>query len=260
MSDLWSDYVRRLEKLTEGNTSTQDLSYGVNVSLKHKYIFVETAKVACSTIKLTLQRLELEDPNFERKDFEDLHIREYSPLIKLQQLANFESYFKRDDFYIFCFVRNPYTRLLSCYLDKIYKPTHFKKAVLKGMGLDENDINHPVSFEEFIEVIEQQTPIEMNNHWRPQAHLICLNTIEYNKIGRLENFSDDFSLIGKQLSPDFSKFYAPEVRHQTDANSLLKKYYNDDLYARVYEIYKVDFLSFSYDRDYNLSSLKLKRN
>ena len=248
MSGLWGDYVKRLGRLTEGNTSTEDLNYGVNVSLKYKYIFIETAKVACSTIKLTLQRLELEDPYFEREDFEDLHLREYSPLIKLQQLPNFESYLERDDFYIFCFVRNPYTRLLSCYLDKINKPTNFKKMVLKSMGLNENDIDHPISFEEFIGVVEQQAPIEMNNHWRPQAHLICLNTIKYNKIGRLESFSDDFSLIGGQLSSDFGKYYAPEIRHQTDANSLLKKYYNDDLYARVYNIYKIDFLSFSYDR------------
>lgn len=248
MADLWGEHVKSLEQFTEDKSTTKDLNYAVHVSMKHKYIFVETPKVACSTIKLTLQCLELEDPSFGREDFEDLHRRDYSPLLKLQQIPNFESYFEREDFYTFCFVRNPYARLLSCYLDKINKPTNFKKMVLKSMDLDENDINHPISFEEFVCVVEQQTPLEMDYHWRPQAYLVCLNTINYNLIGRLETFVDDFSKVGGQLSPDFNKYYAPEVRHQTDATKVLKKYYNDDLFARVYEVYKVDFINFSYNR------------
>lgn len=64
MSNLWGSYVEKLQKFTQANTTTKDLSYAVHVSLKHKYIFVETPKVACSTVKMTLQRLELDDPNF----------------------------------------------------------------------------------------------------------------------------------------------------------------------------------------------------
>lgn len=246
MSDLWSAYINRLNKFAEGNTSVNDLNYATHVSLKYKYIFIETPKVACSTIKMTLQRLELESPNFYRTDFEDLHKRDYSPLLGLQQLPDFENFFERDDFYKFCFVRNPYTRLLSCYLDKIKHPTNFKKKVLKSMGQDENKIDKFISFEEFVSVIEQQTLLEMDYHWRPQANLTCQNAIKYDFVGRIESFSDNFWSIGKKLSPEFDKYYVPEVRHQTDATNLLDEYYSDKLYARVYNIYKVDFECFSY--------------
>ena len=248
MSDLWGSLVTKLEPYTLGQTSAKDLNYAVQISLKHKYIFVETPKVACSTIKLTLQRMELDDPEFTREDFEDLHRRDYSPLLRLQQLPNFESYLGREDFFTFCFVRNPYDRLLSCYLDKIIHPTNFKKKVLVSMGLDEKNIDHPISFEEFVSVVETQTPIEMDYHWRPQAYLTCRHIVNYNHIGKLESFEDDFQRIGMQLSPEFEEFYAPEFRHKTDAHNLLEKYYTNDLYTRVFEIYEVDFMNFSYDR------------
>jgi len=248
MSDLWDSFTEKLMPYTLGDTSAKDLNYAVHVSLKHKYIFVETPKVACSTIKLTLQRMELEDPEFIREDFEDLHRRDYSPLLRLQQLPNFESYMQREDFFTFCFVRNPYTRLLSCYLDKIIHPTNFKKKVMQSMGLDESNLGHPISFEEFVTLIETQRPIEMDYHWRPQTYLSCKHIVDYNYVGRLETFADDFQSIGKQLSSNFEKYYAPEFRHQTDARNLLAKYYTDDLYARVFEIYKIDFMTFEYDQ------------
>ena len=73
MSDLWGAFAKKLEPYILGNTSAKDLNYGVHISLKHKYIFVETPKVACSTIKMTLHRMELEDPEFVREDFEAIH-------------------------------------------------------------------------------------------------------------------------------------------------------------------------------------------
>lgn len=250
-SDLNAQYLEALDELAIGETCTKDLDYAIHVSLKHKYIFVETPKVACSTIKKTLQRLELENPNFDREDFEDLHLREYSPLLKLQQLPNFKTFFEREDFTIFCFVRNPYNRILSCYLDKIKLPlevTTFKKKVLNSMGLNEDNIERPISFEEFITVIEKQDPLQMDYHWRPQTYLTCHKMISYDFIGRLENFSDDFKNLGQVISPYFEKYYTHEVRHSTNAVNLLDKYYTDELYNRVFNIYKVDFACYSYNK------------
>lgn len=247
MSDLWGQYTKSLEKYID-NSTVKDLSYATHVSLKYKYIYVETPKVACSTVKMTLQRLELEDPFFTRDDFEDLHRREYSPLLKLQQIPDFSSYFTRSDFYKFCFVREPYQRLLSCYLDKICRPTNFKKMVLKAMGLDEADINRNISFDEFVEVVENQSPVEMDYHWRPQYYLTCQKNIKYDYIGRLELFSSDFFNIGREISPNFEQYYIPEVRHKTDASTLVSVYYNNELYEKVYEIYEIDFVNFGYEK------------
>jgi len=165
----------------------------------------------------------------------------------LQQLPEFEKNLEGNDFLKFCFVRNPYARFLSCYLDKIINPTNFRKIVLKKMGLDENNLDYNISFDEFISVVEQQNPLEMDYHWRPQTLLTCQNKINYDFIGRMETFSEDFDKIGNKLSPQFDKYYTSEVRHRTDANKQQEQYYTNDLYARVYSIYKDDFDQFSYE-------------
>ena len=41
------------------------INYSINVSLQHKHIYVETPKVACSSIKTTLQKLELNQPDIK---------------------------------------------------------------------------------------------------------------------------------------------------------------------------------------------------
>ena len=251
MTNLRKEFYEKVEKLTEGNTSADSFNYATHISLKHKYIFVETPKVACSTIKMVLQRLELEMEDFIRDEFEDLHIREFSPLLQLMQLPNFEDYFFRHDFYKFCFVRNPYDRLLSCYLDKIANPiiSKEKEFLINYMGLDEiKDGDHNISFRKFVEVIQKQSLLEMDYHWRPQTYLTCQSSIDYDFIGKLESFDDDFKIISKNISKNMNKYYSPEIRHHTNANKLLDKYYDDDLYDRVYNIYEADFINFSYNK------------
>lgn len=253
MSDLWGDHFYQLEQFTQGKNKLEDFNYSVHVSLKYKYIFVENPKVACSTIKKTLQGMELEVSNFERDETEDLHNREFSPLLTLQQIPDFKNFFLKDDFFIFCFVRNPYTRLLSCFLDKIKNPigdSVYKRIVLKSMGRDENNTTYDISFEEFISVVEAQAPLDMDYHWRQQAYITCQESIEYDYIGHLESFTDDFFSIGGRLSSDFGQYYNLAIQHKSGANDLMAQYYTDELYERVYEIYEVDFVTFSYNQKF----------
>ncbi|HEY9295004.1 MAG TPA: sulfotransferase family 2 domain-containing protein, partial [Phormidium sp.] len=128
----------------------------IHISLKHKYLYVDTPKVGCSTIKLTLQRLELEDSQFSRDDFEEIHLRKFSPLLMPIQVGNLDAFINRADIFKFCFVRNPYTRVLSCYLDKIAAPHPVKTQILRQLGRDYTDLHTKVSFEEFISAIEEQ--------------------------------------------------------------------------------------------------------
>ncbi|MBD0335929.1 MAG: sulfotransferase family 2 domain-containing protein [Cyanobacteria bacterium Co-bin13] len=105
----------------------------IHISLKHRYLYVDTPKVGCSTIKLTLQRLELEDEQFARDDFEDIHLRKFSPLLMPIQVGPLDAFLSRSDIFKFCFVRNPYTRVLSCYLDKIAAPHPIKAQILRQL-------------------------------------------------------------------------------------------------------------------------------
>jgi hypothetical protein len=243
---LWTDCFDNLSKYAKF-TTLDDINYAVYVSLKHKYVFVETAKVACSTVKMTLQRLELEDKNFTREVFQDVHNRAYSPLLRLQQVPNFERVLKSDNYFRFCFVRNPYTRTLSAYLNKILGNSLPEKSIiLSQLGLDMRDMSIPISFEQFISAIEKQPISMMNNHWRHQYYSTYQDTMNYHFIGKFERFDEDFSYVMEKLGA--SSYYLSESRHATNSTSKFNEYYTDELLERVYELYQIDFKTFDYDK------------
>jgi len=247
MATLSTDFLDGLSKFARF-TTLEELNYAVNVSLKNKYVFVETAKVACSTIKLTLQRLELEDKYFKREVFQDVHVRAYSPLLSLQQVPDFERLFINDDYFRFCFVRNPYERILSAYLNKIKGNSMMEKSIiLSQLGHDMRDLSIPVSFEQFISAIEKQPVSMMNNHWRHQYYSTYQDTINYHFIGKLEKFDEHFSYVMEKVGA--SPYYIKEARHATGSSSKFNEYYTDDLLERVYNVFQIDFETFRYAKD-----------
>ncbi len=246
MATLSADFFDTLSKYAKF-TSLEEMNYAVYVSLKYKYVFVETAKVACSSIKLTLQGLELEDKNFTREVFQDVHDRQFSPLLRLQQVPGFEKLLQGDEFFRFCFVRNPYTRVLSAYLDKIAGNSMREKSkILSQLGYDMRDMSTQISFEQFITALENQPVSMMDNHWRHQYYSTYQDSIDYHFIGKLESFDEDFSFIMNKLGA--LEYYKQEARHATGSASKLREYYTDDLLNRVYKLYQVDFETFGYTR------------
>src|SRR6476646_383541 len=65
-----------------------DYFYHIHISLNHKFMYFETPKAACSTIKVVLQRLELRDPSFFLPR-PLVHERYYSPLLSPAQIGSF---------------------------------------------------------------------------------------------------------------------------------------------------------------------------
>ena len=131
-------YEQQIQKYLR-HVSRDDFEYSINVSIKHRYVYIETPKVGCSTIKDTLQRMELDYPDLQRSDPEMIHDRNYSPLLRPAQTWGLDRLLHSRDFFVFCFVRNPYTRLLSAYLDKIVKGLTPKRNILAAMGDNPGD-------------------------------------------------------------------------------------------------------------------------
>lgn len=248
MSNLWQKHFRTVGKYML-HVPLETFHYSILISLKHKYLYVETPKVACSTVKATLYRLELEDSELEWEDFEDIHKREYSPLLNPKQVGDFDAFIARDDIFKFCLVRNPYNRLLSCFLDKIVGKQYPKRIILQQLGHDSSDLTIDVSFREFVLSVSQQPVSMMDLHWRPQHYQTYQAGISYDLVGRLENFDEDFRRIGQRLSENFSKYFHHEVRHRTGSGMHLRQFYTPELQQLVYDIYRVDFEHFGYLRE-----------
>lgn len=219
----------------------------IYISLKNRYLYVQTPKVASTTIKYRLHKLESEGTQIN-PDTLPLHptIRDTIHIKPFQLPDNvLTEVFDDEKFFRFCFVRNPYVRVLSCYLDKI------KGKEPESVGIY-NALNVPfqtdeVSFEYFIEYLESDVDNiqKWNPHWRPMHFLLRPDLIDYSLIGKLENFDSDFMMLQKRLEGrlDESSTRAP---HKTASNDKTDLYYTKHLQKRVENIYWMDFESFNY--------------
>jgi len=69
------------------------------------------------------------------KGLNNIHGREFSPRLRTHQVGSLDRVCRRPDFLKFCFVRNPYARLLSTYLDRIGNSKEQKIVLLRAMNL-----------------------------------------------------------------------------------------------------------------------------
>jgi len=183
------DYIETVKPLRDFN----DHFY---VSFKHRYAFHTVGKAANSTVKHTFYRYELRDTHYR---LPSVHVRLCSPLLSPFQLDERllrEIFFGRS-FFRFTFIRNPYSRLLSCYLDRIKNmKSRPYIELIGGMG---KSTGYDPSFEEFITFICRQDVHAQNNHWRVQTADALCGLIDYDFIGRQEQFSVDLARLIHQV-------------------------------------------------------------
>ena len=225
----------------------QTANYLLNISNKYNYIYFENPKVGCSTIKRTLQIMETNDKTLLDMD---VHNKTKSPLLSPLQLVNpithhLKSHFK------FSFVRNPYTRILSCYLDKIVGNEWERNIRLPKIGYSPND---NLTFEEFLLAI-RKFPIEKwDIHWMPQTILLAHNKVKMDFIGRLEYFDLDFKKVIAFLKKEpFENSNIVNVKHHSvGANKKLQQYLTKKCEDLIKEIYYDDFKAFGYGFNPNI--------
>lgn len=236
-------YVSTMEDFAEleaffgYNPHTAD--YLVNISERNRYLYVENAKVACTTIKRSLQLAEFEG-DLELLP-ENVHDRSQSPLIAPSgNMPLFRSIFT-EDFFRFTFVRNPYTRALSCYLEKFVENQYERERLSPELGLTASVIP---SFEEFLIAVREQSPGARDIHWEGQAFLLRPHAMKYTFVGRFEQFGSHWKKVFEYLGLPAGG--QAQMRHSTDASSRLSAHYGWRERALVREIYVEDFLTFGY--------------
>jgi chondroitin 4-sulfotransferase 11 len=151
------------------------------ISHKHKYIFIHIPKTAGTSIKKYLS-------SFRSK--EDYQSPE-DPLENFghNKLSYYEFKYKNiEDFYKFCFIRNPYDRMVSLY-KYTKKWLKFNYSFLK--------------FCQSIKIGKKYTNnIIWEDHYEPQSNYI---SSKINFIGRTETINDDFKKICKDINVPYKK-------------------------------------------------------
>lgn len=97
---------------------------------------------------------------------------------------------------IFHVTRNPYSRLYSAYIDKIYLPA-FWNLTQEINEKNGKECSRSVRFGEFLEYIMKEEV--QNRHWQPVSELCGSCRIPYNVISKQETFNSDVRFILNQL-------------------------------------------------------------
>ncbi len=146
------------------------------------------------------------------------------------------------DLFKFVFVRDPYTRTLSAYLDKI------AQGKRKPAGLAAAPGTVPV-FADFCRYLSEGGLYE-NGHWAPQSDLLLIPLDHFDFIGKLENFDNDFEYVLGRIHGNGADGRRHEVRvsraNQTHANRRMREYYTAQTAETVARLFEADFKAFGY--------------
>jgi hypothetical protein len=224
------------------NIPFETANYLCHLSNTRKYLYVATPKVACTLIKHCLQQAEM-DGKLVYRHYGEEHVPAVSPLLSPRDNPqHFIEATESEDWFRFTFVRDPFNRVLSCYLDKVIKARTERDRLLPLLGFDPED--EGPSFGEFLRAIERQKEEERDIHWAAQSWLTRPALMNYHFIGRLENFTEDFQHVCDRLGIDQPQY---PNRHATHADQKLGAHYGPEEIALVKAIYADDFTDFGYD-------------
>lgn len=213
-SKLGQFFFRQMAKL---RFLPSERRYNLTISHEKKFVWFRVAKVGTRTILYHFRT------NGVRLDVEHPYFVHYSPRL-------YANYFK------FAFTRNPWERLVSCWVDKV---ANAKERTV--FNFSETELGRMKQFENFVEYVATLDITNCNNHIRSQCALIDLNNVDY--VGRMETFAADLTRICHNLGIPSQTIVPKNVTSRKP----YREYYTDKLRDKVFEIYRTDVQVFGFE-------------
>jgi len=208
-----------------------------------KLIYIVISKSACTSIKTTIGK------NYDivsrTKKGLDIHLNPKWERIfgKLDK--------KYHEYFIFSFVRNPFTRIVSSYKDRVLT------SESNGSFLSNYFIGYPfrilpnISFQHFVNIISRIPDFLADRHFKSQYYSIHKKKISTSFIGKIEHFGTDWKYIADKF--DFNEII--DKKNTTNkSKDIYKEYYTyyDIISAKkVFKRYKKDILTYGYLEEYH---------
>ena len=217
-----------------------------NIALhRYKAIYFFIPKVACTSLKKVCA--DLLDMKIQKRVGiykEDIHWQNYPYVPKSEIMPRYKDYFK------FCFVRNPWDRLASCYRDKVannenYDHPMYKKGVFREF-LKYPGIRSRMTFEEFVSIIQDIPDREADSHFCSQHTFITdeKGRLLVDYIGRLESLSEDILYVSKRLW--LSDIMLPHLMTSSN-HKHYREYYTETTKQIVRRRFEKDIEMFGYE-------------
>ena len=150
---------------------------------------------------------------------------------------------KKDFSSTFTVIRNPYSRILSCYLDrvKVVKCQAIKKDLLMGCSQKKygrffKDYPRNLSFDVFVEIINQIDDSSSNDHF------VSMNKFVPTDVDHIIRMEDNLSEQIKKITGHKLTTHLRATTNHRDRPPEIK----EKTKKMIYERYKEDFLVFNY--------------
>lgn len=217
-----------------------------HISLVNGYVYIEVPKAGCGTMKATLGGVEAarKGPGLVQRVQEAPHNRiNATPFIKPFQLPGdmLEEVFTSPAYRRFTVVRDPASRVLSGYLEKIRQGLKQSESIAAALGIPASDI----TFAQFLDVVGAQSSRAQDPHWRRQADHLGWGIVEYHEALQLEKLDTSWERVGELTGiADMRETFF--CKNSTGASAKVDDYFTPELREKVRSIYERDYEVFGY--------------
>lgn len=204
-----------------------DKSYKYIISKKYKFICYEIAKSGIGTLRGYFI-------NKPAEDYQISHVSGKTVPIEVTRAEN-------SGFFKFAFVRNPWARMVSCWLNKFYYYEHPKLPV----GIDHPELDKSTTFEEFVKFAARISDKDADFHFRSMHVSIPEDCF----VGNIENFDKDFTIIRNKLGMQIYPYARRNTTYDKKETKPWREYYTPELVDIVSQRYEEDIKRFGYSYD-----------
>lgn len=229
----WHDRFRQFRAIMRVRSGRPVEKMEYTVSHEARLIYVLNAKAACSSIKRVLATKE----GILGGD-EAVEVHEDPRMLRMmyrQVPSEAQQYFG------FSFVRNPYQRLVSAYLNKFQEKSLTRENFLYRNYLG-GYFSLDDSFDTYVRKVVLIPDAFAERHFVRQSYwLYQKNTQQLDFVGKMETMSEQFNELaerfGLQMLPHYNRTSSYDW----------KSFYTDDLRTLVRDHYAEDLRRFEYD-------------
>lgn len=207
------------------------------ISRPYRYVYYRIPKAANSTIISSLYTFESKLP--EEAPIDLRYIKD-SYFAKLSEFSQEDLLDIQASWFKFTVVRNPYSRIVSAYQDKITGDVKKQEYVNRFLG---RPFNYPISFDQFLYYLEYGG-IALNAHWVPQITLIPGGIKNLDYWGKLESLEADFLHISTRIYGQSAPLRF--ASHKPTGATLSSPLLTEKNRKRIQKLYYSDFELFSY--------------
>ncbi|XP_070547087.1 carbohydrate sulfotransferase 11-like isoform X1 [Ptychodera flava] len=220
----------------------------------HKTLFCEIFKVGSSNWMRTFLGFVADvTPNFRKRiDSYYKHLSSSMWSKPGERAAMVRDYTTR-----FMFVRHPFSRLVSCFADKVdHDPdVDFIERHLKLIEAETGTRPAKLTFSNFVDYIIQVSVSEegvdnLDQHIKPMYRTCCPCEVRYDYIGHLETQQEDSNFILKKMGVNVTFPRSDPIATNSSNSGKITHYFSQLNHKQIYGLYQLfmwDFKLFGYE-------------